>query len=183
LLDISEEIFNLMKLRPSLWVTNDLDVLTTESRRMFTDKFIMCAADGKVSEFLALLESGKVELTSLHSQLNYTALHAAADFGKVALVQEIVKTGMSLNVRDPRRGQTALHFAAQTGRCEVVELLLRNNADRLIKCNSGFKPYQVADRLGYIECRELLKHLPPSVKLIKVSFSSLSFLNFFLSYF
>jgi len=39
-------------------------------------------------------------------------------------VQAIIRRGSSLDMLDPRLGQTALHFAAWAGRVEVVKRLL-----------------------------------------------------------
>jgi len=128
----------------------------------------MTAAEGDLLSFKSMIESGYVELTNLHSELKYTALHAAADFGQVDIISEIIKTGMSLNVKDPRKGQTALHFAAQSARSEVIEVLLQNGADRTIVNNAGLRPFEVADNLGYFDCREMLKYPPPTVKIIQV---------------
>jgi len=127
----------------------------------------MAAAGGDMNMFRKMLHEG-VELTNLHSELKCTALHAAADFGKVNIVAEIIKTGMSLNVKDPRRGHTPLHFAAQSARSEVIELLLEHGADRLLTSSAGLKPLEVADKLGYFDCREMLKYLPPTVKIFEV---------------
>jgi len=64
------------------------------------------------------------EMIALHSELLYTALHAAADFGKHLIVESIIRRGYSLDMLDPKLGQTALHFAAWAGRVEVVKRLL-----------------------------------------------------------
>lgn len=130
----------------------------------------MTAAEGNLTDFKAMIEVGYVELTNLHSELKYTALHAAADFGQVEIISEIIKTGMSLNVKDPRKGQTALHFAAQSSRNEVIEVLLHHGADRTIVNNAGLKAFEVADKLGYFDCREMLKYPPPTVKIIEVDY-------------
>jgi ankyrin repeat protein len=127
----------------------------------------MAAAGGDMHAFRKMIDEG-VELTNLHSDLKCTALHAAADFGKVQIVAEIIRTGMSLNIKDPRRGHTPLHFAAQSARSEVISLLLEHGADRLLTSNTGMKPFEVADKLGYFDCREMLKHLPPTVKSFEV---------------
>ena len=185
-IEITEEILDMLKLRPSLWVTRELNVLSTEEVRMRNDRyfyissvtnlfsliimerFVMAAAGGDLNTFRKMINEGSVELTNLHSELKCTALHAAADFGQAEVVAEIIKTGMSLNVKDPSKGLTPLHFAAQSARSSVIELLLNHGADRLQTSRAGLKPFEVADKLGYFDCREMLKHLPPIVKSIEV---------------
>jgi hypothetical protein len=136
-LDIAQEIDRLICMRPSTWVIDDLMVLNTEEIRMRNDRFIMSAAEGNLAVFREMLYSGKVELTSLHSELAYTALHAAADFGQADVVHEIVQSGLSLDIKDPRRGSTALHFAAQAGRIGVISALLDGGADRRVRERHG----------------------------------------------
>lgn len=83
-LDIVAEINHLITFRPTQWVTYDLNVLETEDVRRNNDRFVMLAAAGKLAEFRGMVEKGH-ELTCLHSELKYTALHGAADFGQVRL--------------------------------------------------------------------------------------------------
>ena len=167
-LDIIAEINHLITFRPTQWVTYDLNVLETEDVRRNNDRFVMLAASGKLEEFKAMVEKGH-ELTCLHTELKYTALHGAADFGQVAVVQYIITTGVSLNMKDPRKKQTALHVAAYNGREGVVKVLLAANADRKIPDIQGNLAYYYADMQGHFEVRELLKYLPPTVRDLKVS--------------
>lgn len=173
-LDIIAEINHLITFRPTQWVVHDLNVLETEDVRRRNDRFVMLAASGKLKEFQEMVEKGQ-ELTCLHSELKYTCLHGAADFGQVAVVEYIITTGVSLNMKDPRRNQTALHVAAYNGREGVVKALLAANADRKIGDKHGVTPYQYADVQGHFGCRELLKYLPPTVTDLQVS--SVSYLQ------
>lgn len=165
-IDISQEIYNIIFTRPSTWVIDDMNVITTEDVRIRNNQFIISAAEGNVEKFNRYLEQGQ-ELTCLHSQFMFTALHAAANFGQAEIVKCIIKTGLSLNIRDPKHGQTALHFAADSGRIECAQLLLEAGADRTIPNYKGVLPYQVAHEQGNIECREVLKFLPPTVQQIE----------------
>lgn len=160
-IDIVYKINHLINIRPSQWVVEDLNVLETDNVRRRNNKFVMAAAAGDLNTFRSLLESSRQELTSLHTELNYTALHAAAEFGQKGIVDYIITTGVSLNMRDPRRGQTGLHYAAYNGRADVIASLLAAGADRKISCNKGLKPYEVANKQGHTECCEMLKYLPP----------------------
>lgn len=176
-LDIIAEINHLITFRPTQWVLYDLNVLETEDVRRRNDRFVMLAASGKLEEFKAMVESGH-ELTCLHSELKYTALHGAADFGQVAMVEYMITTGVSLNMKDPRRMQTALHVAAYNGREGVVKVLLAANADRKIADRKGRLAYHYADMQGHFDVREQLKYLPPSLSDLQVCYIIRVFVNF-----
>jgi hypothetical protein len=165
--DIAQLVYDLLNIRPSAWVTQALNVITTEDIRIRNNHFIMAAAEGNLAVFQEFLKN-KQELTSLHSELHYTALHAAADFGQAAILTCILATGLSIDIKDPVRGQTSLHFAAYSGRTSVARLLLEAGADRRLACSRGILPYQAADKQGHVECRELLKFMPPPVEVIQV---------------
>lgn len=87
----------------------------------------------------------------------------------MAVVEYIITTGVSLNMKDPRRKQTALHVAAYNGREQVVKVLLAANADRKIGDIHGKLPYHYAEMQGNIDVREMLKLLPPTVHDLRVS--------------
>lgn len=171
LVDIVEEIERIVSLRPTLWVKNNLNVLETEEMKVLNDKFVMAAAGGNTELFDWYLSRGQ-ELTILHSELKYTALHAAADFGQPEIIARIISTGLSLDLKEPRKGQTALHCAAQSGRIEVLLQLRDAGADRRIMDNFGYKPYEIAHAQGYIDCREVVKLLTPKIRSVKVGYSS-----------
>jgi hypothetical protein len=178
---IAEDLHNMMTLRPTLWVTQNLGILETETLMIKNNQFVMCCARNEVDKLHEYLAQGQ-DLAALHSEMKYTALHAAADFGAVDALRVILKTGIPPNIRDARFGQTALHFAAQSGRHEVISILLEYGADRMITDLQGFLPFEVADEHGYIVCREMLKEPPPAILLASVSvfyhFCFCSFVHF-----
>lgn len=53
-------------------------------------------------------------------------------------------------------GYTALHHAARHGSRELIEILLKANADRMIENNAGETPYMVAKRSQQYEAERLL---------------------------
>ena len=61
-------------------------------------------------------------IDGVHSAMQYTALHAASDFGHVEVVRLLIERGFDkfIDMLDGRWGQTALHYAAQNGRKDVV---------------------------------------------------------------
>ena len=165
--DIAQEVYDLMNMRPTLWIKEKRNVLETSDVTMQNDQFVMAAARGDVKNFNKYLAMGQ-ELAALHSDLKYTALHAAADFGHVDIVKRLINTGISVNIRDARKGQTPLHFAGQGGRAEVARMLLDAGADRTIASYKGKLPYEIADEQGNFECREILKHPPPAIQYVTV---------------
>lgn len=166
--DMAEELDQFMCLRPSMWVSRNLNVLETYDLKSANNRFIMAAARNDVREFNQFMAKGQ-ELAALHSELGYTALHAAADFGAIDTLKLLIRSGVSLNIKDCRKGQTALCFAALSGRAEVVKLLLDAGADRTITCYAGLMPYQHAEEQGYTQVREILKFPPPEIIQLKVT--------------
>lgn len=162
LLSIAKDVNETMHLRPSTWVKKDLGVLETVDVVLKHDTFIMICARGDIKRFEEYMDKGQ-ELAAVHSELKYTALHAAVDFGSKEIVERLLHTGISPNVRDARYGRTALHFAAQSGRSEIASLLLEKGADRTIAAYNGVLPFEIAEDQGHVLCREILKQAPPVI--------------------
>lgn len=59
----------------------------------------------------------------------------------------------------------------------MITILLEHGADRTIPDIKGVLPYEVANELGYAQCREMLKEPPPPIMLASVS-ASFPFLEF-----
>ncbi len=53
-------------------------------------------------------------------------------------------------------GYTALHHAAKHGSKELIEILVKAGADRLIENNAGETPYMVARKFEQLEAERLL---------------------------
>ena len=159
---ICEELEEIIQQRPTKWVTQDLNVLTTTEVERRNNKFIMAAARGNWSVFNQCVAQGQ-ELSVMHSMLNYTALHAASEFGKRDVVLALCKMGLSVNVRDARGGQTPLHYCAAAGKFDVAHQLLSCGADRSTVCNRGQLPFELAEEEGHLEVAELLKYRAPEI--------------------
>lgn len=163
IMDMCKEIEEMLALRPTLWVKNKLGILTTSDSNRHNNNFIMAAAKGDIATLTKCLELGQ-ELGVLHSDLQYTALHSAADFGAIEAVEILLKTGLSPNIKDAKYGQTPLHFAASSGRSKIATLLIDYHADRTIPNYRGLLPFEIANEQGYVECRDLLKYPPPEIQ-------------------
>lgn len=161
--DMCKEIESMLSLRPTLWVKNKLGILTTSDLSVHNNNFIMAAAKGDIATLSKCLDMGQ-ELSVLHTELQYTALHSAADFGSIEAVEMLLKTGLSPNIKDAKYGATALHFAAASGRSEIATLLINYQADRTIPNHRGVLPFEIAKEQGYQECCALLKYPPPEIQ-------------------
>jgi hypothetical protein len=82
------------------------------------------------------------------------ALCAAADCGKVGMIERLASLGADVNNTEGRRQNTALHEAARIGSPEVVEYLLNHGARVDIRNGEGKLPLDVARDRG---TRTLLK--------------------------
>ena len=168
LLSMAQEIEEKMMLRPSQWVKEDMGVLTTSDVTQRNNRFIMSAGQGDMQAFEQFLADGQ-ELTALHSDLKYTALHSSADFGAEEPLKWLIRTKVNLDLRDGRLGRTPLHYAAASGRSNIIRLLLDGGADRTLVDYKGQLAYQIADEHGYYEAKELLKMVPPEIHRITIS--------------
>jgi hypothetical protein len=163
LVNLAEDIDSLMTMRPSLWVTKDLGVLETHDTKARNDRFVMSAARNDMNSFESFLAHGQ-ELAAVHSELGYTALHAAADFGSKQVLLALLKSGVSVDIRDIKKGQTALHFAGKAGRIEISQILLDSEADRKIASYNNMLAYELAIDQGHYECSEVLKNVPSDIQ-------------------
>ncbi|GIY82395.1 ANK_REP_REGION domain-containing protein [Caerostris darwini] len=85
-----------------------------------------------------------------------TALHVAAKFNRLKTVKHLIEVKhVPLNDRDVN-GKTALHIAVGNDCREVVEYLLRNGANTLIKDEVGFLPLNTAIRLKFVDVAKVL---------------------------
>ena len=85
-----------------------------------------------------------------------TALHAATQEGKVAVVDALVAAGCQLEA-ETSQGCTACYYAAQLNQVEVLRRLIRAGADvnRATSCSKGLRPLHVAAQNGHaavIDC-------------------------------
>jgi len=94
-------------------------------------------------DFLNECLRNKVSVNSLDKS-GSTALHWAAYGGHFGCVIALLGVPtVSINVQN-KLGDTALHNAAWKGRADIVEELLRKNADKSIKNNEKNMPYNLA---------------------------------------
>ncbi|MCI0472751.1 MAG: ankyrin repeat domain-containing protein, partial [Ignavibacteria bacterium] len=75
----------------------------------------------------------------------------------IEIVRMVLNAGARVNGDFGFENNTPLHRAAYTGIAEIVQLLLSAGADTGARNRNIETPLQIAERLGFKECAELLK--------------------------
>lgn len=73
----------------------------------------------------------------------------------VDLVQQLLEGGANVNFQEKEGGWTPLHNAVQMNREDIVELLLRYDADPVLRKKNGATPFIVAAIVGNVKLLEL----------------------------
>lgn len=87
------------------------------------------------------------ENTMAEDEKGVDALIAAVEKNDLQKAQEVVKSGVNINLQGGN-GMSALHTAARKNRVQIAEYLLQNWADKTILNNEGFTPFLVACAFG-----------------------------------
>jgi len=97
---------------------------------------LISAAEQQHWEHVLALSSAGRDVNMTERGNHRTALHYAAGYGVVDTAGRLVQAGATVNARD-RAGMTPLGWACLKGHLELAQLLLKCNADPLIKAHSG----------------------------------------------
>ncbi|MBZ8120713.1 hypothetical protein CJ999_03880 [Bacillus thuringiensis] len=108
-----------------------------------------------------LLESGADIHSRAKNENENTPLQAAIANKQSELVTFLIEKGSDVNIMQSG-GWTGLHEAALLGNEEIIMLLLKNGANKMIKKNDGKTAYEIALEKGY---DHLLHHLKQEVNL------------------
>ncbi len=129
--------------------------VTVASRYGVTPLSLACAnGNGAIVELL--LKAGADANAALPG--GETPLMTAARTGAPAGVTALLSHGAKVDLKDDRRGQTALMWAAAEGHAAIVQDLIEGGADIRIRLASGFTPLLFAVREGRLDVvRVLLK--------------------------
>ena len=84
-----------------------------------------------------------------------TALHLAADWGHLQVLQHLLSSGADVNVKNDY-GDTALHVAARGGHLQVVQHLLSSGADVNVKNVEGNTALHKAAGWGHLQVVQFL---------------------------
>jgi ankyrin repeat protein len=90
-----------------------------------------------------------------------SAIMVASHFGHANVVDHLLKQGANVDACD-MAGVTALHYACEAGRVDVVCTLLSHGADAQRAKNNGETPEAIAERRGFAAVTAVLTN-PPDV--------------------
>ncbi|KAJ3028519.1 UNVERIFIED_CONTAM: hypothetical protein HDU68_001515 [Siphonaria sp. JEL0065] len=86
-------------------------------------------------------------------------IHWACESGNAEAVRQLLRAGVSVEIKTTSFKETCLHLAADMGRVEVIELLLENGANADAKDSISMTPLHLAAQHGYLEIvRALVDH-------------------------
>lgn len=105
-----------------------------------TTALIKAAAGGHV-EFTKMLLGRQAD--RIKENWYGTALHCAAESGKIATILLLLETGLDVDIRD-RRGRTSLHCATVSGHPSVMQALLDRGANIDAVCHKDYTPLRYA---------------------------------------
>ena len=89
-----------------------------------------------------------------------SALMVATKFSQNQVVQKLLEAGAQPNIQRYKFQDTALHLGAQYNNAAAIEMLLKHDADRLIRNAIGNLPINIAVDMKHFSCIETLT-LPP----------------------
>lgn len=113
------------------------------------------AYEGELEAVRRLLEAG-VDVNGTNAN-GATALHRAAYGHHLEVVQALVASGASLDMRDHNFGSTPLHAAAVSGATSVVNFLVKSGADLHSKNTAGKTPMALAEEQANIDVIAVLR--------------------------
>lgn len=124
--------------------TKEADLLEKDLQ---LNRFIEYAGKGNKAGMEKLLEIGGLDYNARSILFeNRSALDQAAAQGQTQIVDYLIKLPA---IRLDNDEGSSLHYAVHSGNVDVVEKLLKANADFTVKDSSGDTPIQTAIQMGY----------------------------------
>lgn len=105
------------------------------------------AQDDNSTGIVKALVAAGANVGKIISKSGKTALHMAAEEGRLENVMHLIEKGATVDLKD-KKGFTALHYAAQNGRTATVEWLIVKGATADLKDNEGFTALHRAAQNG-----------------------------------
>jgi hypothetical protein len=122
------------------------------------DALRFAAKTGNLKEIQEMIKKG-ADPTNTTSYGN-TALHIAANEGKLEIVQYLLTCGKEVDPRaKTNRGETPLHYAAQWGQTEICKYLIESancEKDLFLEDQVGYTPLDYAKYRGFPQTYEYL---------------------------
>ena len=120
----------------------------------------LCKSLGPIAQVQKHEDVARLLITSganinLCTVSGWAALHYAAEYGSLRIVELLIGHGTNPNVTNKYRS-TALHLAAKNGAPKVVELLLRHSANPNLTNKNGWTALHVAVNNHSLEIVDLL---------------------------
>jgi len=114
------------------------------------------AIAGDEAEVARLLKDPHLDVNFADPESNdWTALHEAANYGHLPIVEQLVDAGADVNQRD-RAGKTPLYWAASLKHLSTMEFLLKQGAKVDLATGDGQTPLFLAVELRHPQMVELL---------------------------
>merc|ERR1712176_1106498 len=110
--------------------------------------------NGHLETVKVLLERGANK--EHRDKKGFTPLILAATSGHLAICQELINRGADIEASSDRTKDTALSLACSSGRKDVVEYLLKANADKEHRNVSDYTPLALAASGGYVDIIKIL---------------------------
>ncbi|KAK3725015.1 hypothetical protein QZH41_017479, partial [Actinostola sp. cb2023] len=121
--------------------------LNNTCTRTLTPLQLACWFDSSETAHILIGNGADVSTGARYGQL---AIHCAAARSRPGILEELLVKGKANPNYKDNSGFTALHIAANTGRLEIVQVLLRHGADVTLRDNDGNTPAHIAAREGHV---------------------------------
>ena len=92
-------------------------------------QLLKAIADDDLAAFTALIDAHPEALSMRSQPYEWTLLHAAAEKGRLAIVDLLLRRGLDVNTREKGDNTYAMHWAAAAGRADVVQRLVDAGGD------------------------------------------------------
>merc|ERR1711978_833083 len=118
---------------------------------METELFASVEA-GDLEKFKELIKKETKETIDQVDFYGYTALHAAAENGRLEMIPPLLEAGADINRATYDATFTSLHHALAKGHMECARLLVESGADVNVQDEEELTPLHCAARDGYGDC-------------------------------
>jgi len=92
-------------------------------------QLLKAISDDDLAAFTTLIEAHPEALSMRSQPYEWTLLHAAAEKGRLAIVDLLLRRGLDVNTREKGDNTYAMHWAAAAGRADVVQRLVDAGGD------------------------------------------------------